>query len=253
MWRMKRPLWWWFYQVWKYLVVAPVVILATTIGAGLILVLIPVVNPSTLSRVIAGAWARICAFVTPMPVRVTGREHVDPTQSYVVVSNHQSHFDILVLYGWLGIDFRWVMKQELRSVPALGVACERLGHIFIDRSDHGAAVRSINSARERITGGTSVLFFPEGTRSDDGHMRQFKKGAFRFAIDAGLPVLPVTVSGTSDVLPARRYDLRPGRAVLVIHEPITTDGLGSTDLRALSDRVRGTIGSALPEKSDPVE
>ena len=73
MWRMKRPLWWWFYQVWKVLVVAPVVILTTIIGAGLILVLIPFVNPSTLSRVIAGTWARICAMVTPMAVGVTGR------------------------------------------------------------------------------------------------------------------------------------------------------------------------------------
>ncbi len=86
----------------------------------------------------------------------------------------------------LGIDFRWVMKQELRSVPGLGAACAALGHIYIDRSNHEAAVRSINDARERITGGTSVIFFPEGTRSDDGRLKRFKKGAFRFAIDTGL-------------------------------------------------------------------
>ena len=181
-----------------------------------------------------------------MLVRVTGREHVDPSQSYVVISNHQSHFDILVLYGWLGIDFRWVMKQELRSIPGLGAACEKLGHIFIDRSDHQAAVESINAAREQITEGTSVLFFPEGTRSDDGLLRRFKKGGFRLAIDAELPILPVTVSGTCDVLPARLYDLRPGRATLVFHKPVSTDGLATTDLPVLTDRVRQIIGSALP-------
>lgn len=181
-----------------------------------------------------------------MLVRVTGREHVDPSQSYVVISNHQSHFDILVLYGWLGIDFRWVMKQELRSIPGLGAACEKLGHIFIDRSDHQAAVESINAAREQITEGTSVLFFPEGTRSDDGLLRRFKKGGFRLAIDAELPILPVTVSGTCDVLPARLYDLRPGRATLVFHKPVSTHGLATTDLPVLTDRVRQIIDSSLP-------
>jgi len=248
-----RPWWLWPYQLWKLLVVVPVGVVTTLVGSAVILVLIPFVKPSTLSRVIAGSWARIVAAVTPMPVTVEGRERIDPLQSYVVVSNHQSQFDILVLYGWLGIDFRWVMKQELRSIPGLGAACAALGHIYIDRSNHQAAVKSINEARERITGGTSVLFFPEGTRSDDSRMRLFKKGAFRFAIDTGLPILPVTVDGTCDVLPARRFDLRPGRARLVIHEPIATDGLATTDVPGLSDRVRQTIGSALPEAGASAE
>jgi len=244
---MTRSWWWWPYQLWKYLVVGPVALVATLVGSAGILLLSPFVSPSTLSRVIAGSWARIVAWVTPMPVRVEGREHVDPDRSYVVVSNHQSHFDILVLYGWLGVDIRWVMKQELRSIVGLGAACAALGHIYIDRSDHQAATRSLKAARERISGGTSVIFFPEGTRSDDGRLRRFKKGAFRFAIDAGLPILPVTVDGTCEVLPARRYDLRPGRARLVIHEPIPTNGLATSDLPELADRVRQTIGLVLPD------
>ena len=243
-----RPWWWWPYQLWKFLVMGPVLVVATAIGATSILVLIPFVDAGTLSRVVAGSWARLLAWITPMPVRVKGREHVDPEQSYVVVSNHQSQFDILVLYGWLDMAVRWVMKQELRSVPGLGVACDRHGHIYIDRSNHEAAVASINAARERIADGTSVLFFPEGTRSDDGRLKQFKKGAFRFAIDAGLPILPVTVVGTNEVLPARCYDLRPGRATLVIHEPVTTRGMATADLPGLSERVREIIGSALADE-----
>ena len=245
-----RPLWWWLYQPWKYLVAFPVSAAATLFGSTVVLALIPFVNPSSLSRVVAGTWARLCAWVTPMIVTVSGRQNVAPGQSYVVASNHQSLFDILVLYGWLGIDFRWVMKQELRSVFGLGPACEKLGHIYIDRSDHAAAIASINAAKDRITGGTSVLFFPEGTRSNDGRLKRFKKGAFRFAVEAGLPILPVTVDGACDVLPARRYDLRPGRARLVIHEPVSTEGLGPRDVTALSDRVRETIRSALPEAAD---
>lgn len=246
------PWLWWPYQLWKFLVVFPMVILATIVGGALVLVLIPFVRPSTLSRVIGGKWARLLTRVIPMSVRVEGRDSVDPRQSYVVVSNHQSHVDILMLYGWLGIDIRWVMKQELRSVPALGVACHRLGHIYIDRSNHEAAVASINAARERISGGTSVIFFPEGTRSADARLRPFKKGAFRFAIDAGMPILPVTVVGAADVLPARSLDLLPGTARLVIHPPVPTDGLRTADLPGLMERVRATVASVLPGADEPV-
>ena len=252
--RMKaRAWWWWPYQLWKWLVFGPVAVALTLVGSAAILVLSPFVNPSTLSRVIAGNWARIVAWITPMPVRVEGRENIDPTTSYVIVSNHQSQFDILVLYGWLGVDFRWVMKQELRSVVGLGAACAAMGHIYIDRSDHQAAIDSINAAREKITNGTSVIFFPEGTRSDDGRLRHFKKGAFRFAIDTGLPLLPVTVDGTCEVLPARRHDLRPGRVRLVIHEPISTAGLETKDLPQLTEQVRRAIGLALPGRCDSAE
>lgn len=247
-----RRWWWWPYQLWKYLVVLPVAVTTTLVGAAIVVVLVPLIDKSTLSRVIAGSWARICAWITPMRVTVVGREHVDPDQSYVVVSNHQSLFDILVLYGWLGLDIRWVMKKELRSVPGLGLACQILGHIYIDRSDHEAAVASINAAKERISGGTSVVFFPEGTRSDDGRLKRFKKGAFRFAVDTGLPILPVTVDGARDVLPARRYDLRPGRARLVIHPPIPVAGGAPSDLTELIDRARRAIASALPDAAvDP--
>lgn len=248
MWRMKPRLWWWWpYQVWKYLVASPAAVAATLVSSAAIIVLSPFVNPSTLSRVIGANWARIVALVIPMKVNVIGRDFIDPDQSYVVVSNHQSNIDIIVLYGFLGIDFRWVMKQELRSVMGLGAACATLGHIYIDRSNHEAAVGSINEARERITGGTSVIFFPEGTRSEDGRLKRFKKGAFRFAIDTGLPILPITVDGACDVLPARRFDLRPGRARLVIHEPIAMDDLVAADVPVLSNRVKEIIGSALSE------
>jgi 1-acyl-sn-glycerol-3-phosphate acyltransferase len=245
-----RSWWWWPYQVWKYLVASPLAVAATLVCSAAIVVLSPFVNPSTLSRVIGCSWARIVAFVIPMSVEVIGRENIDPDQSYVVVSNHQSNIDIIVLYGFFGIDFRWVMKQELRSVLGLGAACAALGHIYIDRSNFEAAVRSINDAREKITGGTSVIFFPEGTRSDDGRLKSFKKGAFRFAMDTGLPVLPVTVAGACDVLPARRFDLRPGRARLVIHKPIAMDDPAADDLPKLSNRVKEIIASALPEVAE---
>ena len=244
---MKRHgLGWLLYQPYKCLVVAPVLVLATAFFATLALVLRLFVSARTTSRLAGVSWARVMAWVTPMRVAVEGRENIDPRQSYVLVSNHQSQYDIFVLYGWLGIDFKWVMKQELRTVPGIGVACERLGHIFIDRSNHAAAIATLEAARTKIVDGTSVIFFPEGTRSRDGQILRFKRGAFRMALDLGLPILPLTIVGTRDVLPAGTSDLMPGSARLIIHQPISVEGATAAECQELSDRVRAVIASRLP-------
>ena len=178
---MKRTI----YKFYKWLFFIPILAVSTCVFGLLAVVLCLFMDPKIVGQLTGVPWARINSFVTPMRVRVRGRENVNPTQSYVVCANHQSQYDIFVLYGQLGIDFKWVMKAELRKVPFLGVACAKLGHIFIDRSDTEKAVASINAAREKIVNGTSVLFFPEGTRSKDGRLLRFKKGAFSFALDLG--------------------------------------------------------------------
>ena len=244
----RRGLGWWAYQPYKYLVVAPALVLVTAFSAILVLILSFFTNARTASRRAAVPWARVMAWVTPMRVEVEGRNNIDPLQSYVLVSNHQSQFDIFVLYGWLGVDFKWVMKQELRKVLGVGVACERLGHIFIDRSNHAAAIATLEAARTKIVDGTSVIFFPEGTRSRDGQLLPFKRGAFRMAVDLGLPILPLTVTGTRDVLPANTSDLMPGSARLIIHEPISIEGVTVEGCQELSDRVREVIASSLPPR-----
>jgi 1-acyl-sn-glycerol-3-phosphate acyltransferase len=234
------------YQPYKWLVFAPLMGLVTTVFASLAVVMVFFASSRAVARITGVPWARILARLIPMRVRVEGREHVDPRQSYILVSNHQSQCDILVLYGWLGIDFKWVMKQELRRVLGIGVACERLGHIFIDRFDHASALATLESAKTKIVDGTSVIFFPEGTRSRDGKLRPFKKGAFRMAVDLGLPILPLTVTGTRDVLPTGTRDLMPGSVRLIIHPPVAVDGLGGNHCARLSAEVREIIASGLP-------
>jgi 1-acyl-sn-glycerol-3-phosphate acyltransferase len=241
----KRDLKWWLYQPYKYLVVAPALALATGIFASLAVAMLGFAKPKTVARWTGVPWARFMAWITPMRVSVEGRGNVDPAQSYVVVSNHQSQYDIFALYGWLGIDFKWVMKKELRKVLGIGVACDRLGHIYIDRSSRSAALAALDTAKSRIVDGTSVIVFPEGTRSRDGVLRVFKKGAFRMALDLGLPILPLTLTGTRDVLPAGTSDLFPGSARLVIHPPVCIEGLGPDDLPQLIESVRATISAAL--------
>lgn len=244
----RRHLTWWLYQPYKYLVVLPVLVLATTVFATVAVTLTFFAKPRTASRLSGVPWARVMAWVTPMRVQVEGREHIDPHQSYVLVSNHQSQYDIFVLYGWLGVDFKWVMKKELRNVLGIGVACHRLGHVFIDRSNRAAAIATLDDAKQKIVGGTSVVFFPEGTRSRSGRLKPFKKGAFRMAVDLGLPILPITITGTRDVLPAGTSDLLPGSARLIIHPAVDIEGREAEDCDRLRTEVRNIIASSLPDQ-----
>jgi 1-acyl-sn-glycerol-3-phosphate acyltransferase len=232
------------YQPYKWLLVVPLLAVSTVFFALLIMAA-SVFSFSRAGRFFAVSWARVNSFFTPMNVDITGYENIDPGQSYVVVANHQSLYDIYVLYGWLGIDFKWVMKKELEKVPALGEACKTLGHIFIDRSDTKSAIESINSAREKIKNGTSVLFFPEGSRSDDGKIGPFKKGAFKLAIELGIPILPITLSGTGHILPKGSLNLTPGTETMQIHRPISVDGFSEKNMKRLIVNTRSIIISGL--------
>lgn len=245
--RIRRRLGRFLYWPYRWLVVAPFLGLSTLVLAPVAVLLSAVVSQRFASKTIATFWARANSFVTPMWVAVRGREKLGTKTSYVVVANHLSHYDIYVLYGWLGLDIKWVMKKELERVPLIGWSCKRLGHIFIDRGDSAEAVATLNHARKKIRGGTSVIFFPEGTRSDDGSLKPFKKGAFRFAHDLGLPILPVTIKGTREILPKGSTELMPGGVSLVIHDPVDVSAYGKGELGAIVNRVRNTIRSELED------
>jgi len=232
------------YQPYKWLFILPLLITTTVIFGILAIITSLIFTPRT-GGIFGVIWARVNSFFTPMTVHVVGAKNIDPATSYVIVSNHQSMYDIYVLYGWLGVDFKWVMKKELGNVPVLGLACKILGHIFIDRSDTKSAVETINAAKTKIVNGTCVLFFPEGTRSGDGEMRQFKKGAFKFAIDFGKPILPVTINGSRNILPKGSLDLMPGGVTMTIHKPISVDGYNEENMNILMDRTKMVIGASL--------
>lgn len=235
------------YQPYKWFVFTPVLGLSTAFfGSGAIL-LSHLMDSEKAGKLMGSTWSRVNARMAPMSVTVEGRENIEEGQSYVICSNHQSHFDIFAIYGYLGVDIRWVMKEELRKVPFLGTACDRIGHIYIDRSNPKKAVASLQEAKDRLKKGASVIFFPEGTRSEDGKLQPFKKGAFRMAMDLKLPILPLTIQGTRHVLPARSMDLMPGKAHIQVHQPIETAGLADGELPDLMERVRQVIASGLTE------
>jgi len=166
-------------------------------------------------------WSRLFFWLFFMNVEVEGAENIDRKQSYVFVGNHESAFDAWMVYGWLPNVFKWIMKAELRKVPFIGFGCAAAGHIFIDRTHVKAAKQSLEDAKKALTDGVSVVIFPEGTRSKDGTIGEFKRGAFQVAFELELPVVPITLNGTRNVMPRGAWMVNPAQKVkLTIGKPV---------------------------------
>ncbi len=232
------------YQPYKWLFVIPMVGISMAVF-GTSAIIASYFSKKVACMFFGGWWARFVCGITPMFLTVTGREHIDHAQSYVVVANHQSVYDMLSIFGHLKMNLRWVMKKQLRKVPFLGYSSVRVGNVFVDRSNTEAAIKSIAEAKERIRGGVSMMFFAEGTRSMTGKLGEFKKGAFYMALEMGLPILPVTLDGTMRILPPTTWALFPGRASMTIHKPVDINGYSLENMGELMAKVKEIIGSAL--------
>ena len=174
-------------------------------------------------------------------VECDGLENIDPNQSYVFMTNHQSVFDTAVLIATLPVSWRFVAKRELTWIPVFGWALRAAGHVIIDRRRRDKAIRSLKQASERIRRGTNVAVFPEGTRSRTGELGEFKSGGFYLAIQAGVPILPASISGSMRVTPAKSLRIESGRIHIRYGAPIPTEGLSVDDRGALKERVRKAI------------
>ena len=196
------------------------------------------------------SWAMIRLLL--LPVRVEGREYLEETQSYVIIPNHQGAFDIFLVYGFLGRHFKWMMKSELRQMPLVGKACEAAGFIFVDQKAGPKKLKATHDrARGILQGGTSVVVFPEGARTWDGRIRRFKRGAFQLADELQLPLLPVTINGSFQVLPRSRgfgfVTWHP--LTMTIHPPVRMQGSGPEAEREMMERTAAIIQSALESNS----
>jgi len=174
-----------------------------------------------------------------------GLEHVDPAQPVVLMSNHQSVFDIPAIVASLPVSFRFVAKRELTWIPLFGWALAAGGHVIVDRRDRERSVRSLERAAEQVRRGTNVIIFPEGTRSPSGRMREFKSGGFHLAIRAGVPVLPVSVSGSRRITPKSSLRIESGTILVRYGEPIPTASLGLDERTRLKETVREAIAAGL--------
>jgi 1-acyl-sn-glycerol-3-phosphate acyltransferase len=199
---------------------------------------------------LASVWGRTIVLLNPLwRVTVTGRENLDPGQAYVIVSNHQSMGDIIVLY-FLKTHFKWIAKQSLFSVPVLGWGMSVVGYIRLTRGKVGSIRDSIQDAKVWLTRGVSVLMFPEGTRSETGELGTFKNGAFKLALQCGTPLLPIVVAGTRDAIPKGTWVFRKKvHAVVSVLPPIYP--LEGEEFAALKLRAHALMAAELGRLQAP--
>ncbi len=231
-------------------------LLAIAVWPPVVALVFLVTRPFDRNRAVAGRLLRLCgAFISrSFPfwrIRMEGR-WPPGRGAYVVVANHQSFLDIFLISN-IPHEMKWVAKKDLFKIPWVGWAFFLVGDIPIDRGDPASAVKVMAKANRYLEHGMSVMMFPEGTRSRDGKLLPFKTGAFKLAIDAGVPVLPIAVSGTAQGMPKGSPWVRPSRLTVRILEPVPTAGLSDRDLRKLRDGVRDTIARALEGQDESVE
>jgi 1-acyl-sn-glycerol-3-phosphate acyltransferase len=200
---------------------------------------------------LARLWSRVLLAFAGVKVTVDWRAPLDKNAPYVFMANHLSTVDIWALLAIFPFRVRMIAKKQLGSIPLFGWAMRAGRFIFIDRANAISARRSIDEAKRRIRNGDKVLLFPEGTRSRDGQLGAFKKGGFHLALDAGVPIVPVAISGTRELMPPDSYLVRKGPVHVTVCPPIPTDGLSDSDRDQLLERVRGVIAQALAEAPAP--
>lgn len=234
-----------FFVVYQWLVAFPVLLVLTILTAVFTIILSPLLPNSQISYFPARWWGRAFCYLLFIKVEIKGLENIQLNQSCVVALNHQSMYDIFVVYGWLPSIFKWIMKAELRKIPFVGKACASAGHIFIDRSNPIAAKHSLEKAEKQLQNGVSVVIFPEGTRTKTGAMGKFKKGAFRIATDLELPIIPATIKGSFESITRNTFQVYPGKIELVIHPAIETKNYSAEHMQQLVDDTWNTINNEL--------
>lgn len=197
-------------------------------------------------------WAKCVCFIWGVKVKVKGRENIDKNTSYVFVANHQSAFDIWVIYGYLNHNFKWLMKKGLRKVFMVGYACYKGGHVFVDDKSIAGIKETIARAEDRLKDGMSVVIFPEGSRTWDGHMRPFKRGAFMLASEFKLPVVPITIDGAYKAMPRTTYNVTPTTITMTIHKPIYPGERGFV-AKKLLEQCFNIINEPLPPEYKALE
>lgn len=233
---------------WIFLLcVSPILLVATILTASVTIVLSAMGLGRWAGNVFPRLWAKLFCILTLVGVSVKGRENIYKDTSYVFVCNHQGAYDIFAVYGYLNHQFRWMMKRALEKIPLVGYSCKVSGHIMVDNSSPSATKQTMERAERQLSGGMSLVVFPEGARTWDGKMRRFKRGAYMLAVEFGLPVVPITIDGSFDIMPRFKKIPHWGHIELTIHRPIEPVD-GKHDLASVMDESYRVIHESLPER-----
>lgn len=233
------------YRIYQFLIMMPLMIAATLLAVVLTLAGCMLGGGYWWGYYPAKIWARIFCALTLVRVTVHGRQNISPGRSYVFVANHQGAYDIFSIYGYLNHNFRWMMKRGLRSIPFVGYTCKIAKHIYVDNSSPAATRATMEHAESVLSHGMSIVVFPEGARTFTGNMRPFKRGAFVLAREFSLPVVPITIQGSFEVLPRTKRLPHWGHITLTIHPAIEPEEGADHSLQHLADQSHQIIASTL--------
>jgi 1-acyl-sn-glycerol-3-phosphate acyltransferase len=234
-------------DVLRSLYIIPLIYLYTMVMASLSLVLSLFDADGTKQHWCARTWCRLIAATAGARVNVVGLENVPTDSAAVFVANHSSYLDIPAIWGYVPVQFRIMAKRSLFYVPFMGWFLSRAGHIPVDRENSRAALANINRAADKLRAGCSLVVFPEGHRSADGVLQEFKNGGFKLAQKAGVPVVPVTIIGSHRVLKKDSLVFHAGEIKVIIDPPLSTQGYTSRTLPALMEQARAIIAGHLNE------
>lgn len=234
-----------FYRLYQFCFAFPVLIVLTILTSVVTIIMCIPTKGRFWGYWPAKIWAMLFCWLNFVHVDVVGSRNINSRTSYVFVANHQGAFDIFAIYGFLGHNFKWMMKASLRKIPFVGFACYKGGHIFVDRANAASIKASLQKAEKQLSGGMSLVVFPEGSRSRDGRLGMFKRGAYFLATELNMPVVPITIDGAYSVMPRSARLPRPGRIRLTIHKPILP-GADGHDITKLVEQSRAAIASVLP-------
>jgi len=229
------------------LIVTPTLTLLTCLGALFSIFVCRAAADKV--QILPRTWARMICWCAGVKVTVVGQENLDGGKTYIFAANHQSQFDIFALQGYLGFDFRWMAKKELFAIPIFGAGMRAAGYISVDRSRGRQALQSLNEAAQQINDGTSVIIFPEGTRSVDGQLQAFKSGAMVLAIKAQVPIVPVAIVGTHEILAKGKLLSRPGRVMIRLGQPVDTTQFKLAEKQELASRLHQEVAKLLDAAS----
>lgn len=225
--RILLTVWVWFYVVVSSFVVA---------GTVIIMSYLPFFKPRALDAIVRG-WGAGIILMSGVRVKVTGMENIDPDKPYVYLANHQSMYDIWAILGCFPPVIKWFAKQELFKIPLIGRAMAKTGYLSVDRAQPREAMKALKEAAQTIKNGSSVVIFPEGTRTHDGHLQPFKKGGFVLAIEAGVPIVPVVIRNSWHILPGRSLIVHPQKVVLQVLPPIEIKDYNRKQAEELMNKV----------------
>ena len=235
------------YKIYSFTIALPLFVVITIFVSTSVIIAGFLGDTDVVAYYLPKFWSKCAFWLFLLRVKVEGRNNIKKEESYVFLANHQGYYDIFLVYGYLGHNFKWMMKEYLRKIPFVGYACAKSKQIYLADGISGIS-KAVQQSRETLKGGMSMVIFPEGTRTRTGKMGPFKRGSFMLANEIGLPIVPLTINGSFDVFNRNAKSVSLGTVTLTIHKPITAEERQGKQTKVMMQEVYDIINGGLDEK-----